>query len=73
LVAQATGGLDHSYINELAPFTPDGPEGNPTAENLSRYIYKQVKKELANGEYGVKMLKVRLWESPNAAVTYWEE
>jgi len=49
-------------------------EGNPTAENLSRSIFKAFKRLIAN-EIGdkVKVEWVRVWESPDAYVEYSEE
>ena len=36
-----TDRLDHFHINEIPPFDKE----NPTAENLARYIYGEVKKK----------------------------
>lgn len=64
--------LDHNYINELPDFAADGEVGNPTAENLSRFIYTKVKEEIEIRYSGVKVTQVRVWESPNACATYRE-
>ena len=73
LIAEMIEELDHSYINEVPYFNAHDKYNNPTAENLARYIYINIKKELQNLKYNVKISKVRLWESPNASVTYREE
>ncbi len=52
--------LDHQYLNDLVEF-------NPTAENLSKYLYNKIK-QLGNFE----KVKIELFESPNASVTYYE-
>lgn len=57
--------LDHKHINDIPPFDRE----NPTAENLARYIYGEVKQRLPGG---VNMVEVVLWESANYAVTYSE-
>lgn len=57
--------LDHKHINDIPPFDRE----NPTAENLARYIYAEVKQRLPGG---VNMVEVVLWESANYAVTYSE-
>jgi len=54
--------FDHSYLNEIKEI------GNPTAENLSRYIYQNFK-ELP---VSVKLEKVRVWESPDSWSEYSE-
>jgi len=58
--------LDHHHINEIPPFD----KMNPTAENLSRYIYEEVQKTLPSH---VGMSKVTVWESSNYAISYSEE
>ncbi|MBI5969849.1 MAG: 6-carboxytetrahydropterin synthase QueD [Deltaproteobacteria bacterium] len=59
-------GLDHKYINEVPPFDKE----NPTAENISRFIYVELSKT-AKG-LGVKVARVRVWESDNASAVYRE-
>lgn len=58
--------LDHVHINEVPPFDKE----NPTAENLARYIFGEVKKHLPSH---VLMNQVVVWESANYAVSYSEE
>jgi len=58
--------LDHKYINECAPFDKE----NPTAENISRYIYVELSKAVFS--LGVKVARVRVWESDNASAVYYE-
>ena len=55
--------LDHAYLNDVPPFDAM----NPTAENLSKYIFD----ELA-GRVGaaVRVVEVSVWESPVARLTY---
>jgi len=61
-----TDRLDHVLINDLACFR----DTNPTAENISRYIYSEMVKLLKN--YHVLLHAVTVWESPGAAATYFE-
>jgi len=58
--------IDHHHINEVAPFDKE----NPTAENLSRYIYQEIKKLLPDH---VHLFRVTVWESDIYAVSYFEE
>ena len=41
-LADIVSKLDHRFLNEIEPFTED----NPTAENISKYIYKDYQKIL---------------------------
>jgi 6-pyruvoyltetrahydropterin/6-carboxytetrahydropterin synthase len=67
-VNQVIGRLDHIYLNELEPFCTQ----NPTAENIARYIFSELKlKPAFQGEIFIRAVKV--WESPKSAVTYSED
>jgi 6-pyruvoyltetrahydropterin/6-carboxytetrahydropterin synthase len=58
--------MDHQHLNDLPFFAGK----NPSSENIAHYIYTslqpKVKKE------NVKVLRVKVWESENAAVSYSE-
>ena len=58
--------LDHQFLNDLEPFIND----NPTAENISKYIYKELSNNINTDN--IKVSKIKLWETSNAAVTYTE-
>ncbi|MBO7392703.1 MAG: 6-carboxytetrahydropterin synthase QueD [Abditibacteriota bacterium] len=55
--------LDHNYINEL----PEFAEQNPTAENIARFIYNEIKPEIP------ELCSVTLWETPTSSVIYTED
>ena len=55
--------LDHAYLNEVPPFDLQ----NPTAENLSRYIFERLAGVIADG---IDVIEVSVWESPVARITY---
>jgi 6-pyruvoyltetrahydropterin/6-carboxytetrahydropterin synthase len=57
--------IDHKHLNDIPPFDTQ----NPTAENLSRYIFENVKEKLRSG---IKLSRVTVWESSNYAVSYCE-
>jgi len=57
------GPLDHAFLNDIPPFDAQ----NPTAENLSRYIYERLDERLAGP---VSVREVSVWESPIARITY---
>lgn len=48
--------LDHNYINKIIK--------QPTAENISVWIWNQIEKYL-------KVYKIELWETPDSFVTYY--
>ncbi|MCK5237619.1 MAG: 6-carboxytetrahydropterin synthase QueD [Deltaproteobacteria bacterium] len=58
--------LDHYYLNEKEPFDVL----NTTAENIAKYIYDELAKNLNDGN--VKVSKIRVWESEKAAASYYE-
>lgn len=60
--------LDHYYLNEIEPFRTV----NPTAENIARYVYQELKSHLVVSR-GVAVTLVKVWESPHSAAVYREE
>jgi 6-pyruvoyltetrahydropterin/6-carboxytetrahydropterin synthase len=67
IVRKVTDELDHSYLNEIAPFDTI----NPTAENMAAYIFRRLGEELDNPR--VRISAVTLWETERACVRYTEE
>ncbi|MCK4864334.1 MAG: 6-carboxytetrahydropterin synthase QueD [Gammaproteobacteria bacterium] len=61
------GKLDHRNLNEIPPFD----KINPTAENISEYLYSELSKVLNTD--GINVSAVSLWETDRACVTYTEE
>jgi len=58
--------LDHQILNEVAPFD----QMTPTSENMARYIYEWIKKELPAH---ARMIQVEVFESDKFSVVYTEE
>ncbi len=52
--------IDHKCLNDIKPFN----EVNPTSENIARYIYETVARELK----GVS--KVTVWETATSSASY---
>lgn len=61
---RALQGLDHRFLNELEGFK----EVNPSSENIARYIYESLSRDLNNE--GVRVSKVMAWESDSAGAAY---
>lgn len=57
---------DHALLNDLEEFA----EKNVTSENLAAEIFTRVKARLDAGS--VQVSQVKLWETPDSAVTYTE-
>jgi 6-pyruvoyltetrahydropterin/6-carboxytetrahydropterin synthase len=56
--------LDHKHLNEISYFTGI----NPSAENVARYLAEKIAPSAKAAR--VKVIRVKVWESENAAVTY---
>jgi len=56
--------FDHTLLNEHPAFKKD----NPSAENIARYIFTELKKRFKNSTVS----SVTVWESDNASATYSE-
>ena len=61
------GKLDHRNLNDIPPFD----KINPTAENISEYLYSELSKAL--NVDGIKVSAVTLWETDRASVTFTED
>ena len=59
--------LDHYNLNDIPPFD----KINPTAENISAYLYKELSARLNNDTATVEA--ITLWETDRACVTYAED
>jgi 6-pyruvoyltetrahydropterin/6-carboxytetrahydropterin synthase len=58
--------LDHRFLNDLPPF--DGI--NPSAENLARYFYEELSRQLAPAANGARISQISVWETDTTAATY---
>lgn len=59
--------FDHTCLNDVPPFD----KINPSAENLAKAIYGELKTRLK--EAPVSLVSVTAWESPDSGVEYSEE
>ena len=71
-VREVIESLDHQNLNDLPQFKT-GSAANPTAENLAVFIYHSLQERLAETSKGIRVDKVRVYESPEAGAAYWEE
>jgi 6-pyruvoyltetrahydropterin/6-carboxytetrahydropterin synthase len=56
--------LDHKYLNEIAVFKGM----NPSSERIARYIHDRLADKIKST--GLNVVRVTVWESENARVTY---
>jgi 6-pyruvoyltetrahydropterin/6-carboxytetrahydropterin synthase len=66
LTGEIIAPLDHSFLNDIFPFT----EKNPSSENIAKWIYDSLKKRLGGGD--IDLSAVTVWESETASATYFE-
>jgi 6-pyruvoyltetrahydropterin/6-carboxytetrahydropterin synthase len=66
IVDEVISPLDHSFLNEIFPFT----EKNPSSENIAKWIYDSLKKRLENDN--IQLSSVTVWESETTSATYFE-
>ena len=59
--------LDHQFINDLEPFTTV----NPSAENMAKYFFEEVSRELTGMPPGAKVKDVVIWETDTANARYY--
>jgi len=59
--------LDHFNLNELPAFQ----DVNPTSENIARFLYKELSRQLNTD--GIKVSRIKVSETPGAGAFYWEE
>jgi 6-pyruvoyltetrahydropterin/6-carboxytetrahydropterin synthase len=66
IVSEVIASLDHSFLNDVFPFT----EINPSSENIAKWIYESMKKRLEKNICNIN--SVTVWESETASATYYE-
>lgn len=66
VVRRVIGEIDHTDLNTFAGLAGD----NPSSENIARYLYRILAKELNSAQ--CKVHRVCVNETPEARATYWE-
>lgn len=61
--------FDHVCLNDLPEFSSI----NPSSENIARVIFEKVTKSLHDQGLGFVVFGIRVYESPDAWVTYYGE
>ena len=66
VLREVSGTLDHQFMNDLEPFKTV----NPSAENVARYFYEQVNRQLTNLPPGARITDVIVWETDTSRAQY---
>ena len=66
VIREVMGRLDHQFVNDLEPFRTV----NPSAENLAKYFYEEVKRGLTDLPAGARITDVVLWETDTSRAQY---
>lgn len=67
LTNEVVGGLDHTYINEVAPFDAV----NPTSENIARWLCEELRPKLSTT--GVRLARIDVQENENSCVSFFPD
>ncbi len=66
ITVEVISSLDHTFLNEVFPFT----EKNPSSENIAKWIFESIKKRI--GKEKCDISSVTVWENETASATYYE-
>jgi 6-pyruvoyltetrahydropterin/6-carboxytetrahydropterin synthase len=67
VIREIVGGVDHKFLNDLAPFDVL----NPSAENLAKYFYDETARQMKAMPEGARVTSVTIWETDTTSATYW--
>jgi 6-pyruvoyltetrahydropterin/6-carboxytetrahydropterin synthase len=60
-------GVDHRFLNDQAPFDVI----NPSAENIAKYFYDELSRQLGQTSNGARISRIAVWETDTTCATYW--
>jgi 6-pyruvoyltetrahydropterin/6-carboxytetrahydropterin synthase len=66
VIREIMGRLDHQFMNDLEPFKTV----NPSAENVAKYFYDEVIRQLNGLPPGARVTDVILWETDTSRAQY---
>jgi 6-pyruvoyltetrahydropterin/6-carboxytetrahydropterin synthase len=67
VIREIVGGVDHKFLNDLAPFDVI----NPSAENLAKYFYDETTRQMNAMPEGARITSITIWETDTTSATYW--
>lgn len=66
IIREVTGGVDHIFLNDQAPFDVT----NPSAENLAKYFYDETTRRMNAAPAGPRITCITIWETDTSSATY---
>lgn len=66
ITKEVLSSLDHTFLNDVFPFT----EINPSSENIARWIFESIRKKIQ--DKNISLSSVTVWENETASATYYE-
>jgi 6-pyruvoyltetrahydropterin/6-carboxytetrahydropterin synthase len=66
VMREIIGGLDHQFMNDLEPFRTV----NPSAENVAKYFYDEITRQLKDLPPGARVTDTVVWETDTASAQY---
>lgn len=67
IAAEVVAPLDHTFLNDVFPFT----EKNPSSENIAKWIFDSLKKKINTD--AIHVAAVTVWESETSSASYYED
>ena len=62
-------GVDHKFLNDQPPFDAV----NPSAENIAKYFYEEIARQMPANGNGAAIWRVDVWETDTTRASYWPE
>ena len=59
-------GVDHKFLNDQAPFD----KLNPSAENIAKYFYEELSRQISSSPNGAAITRVDIWETDTTRASY---
>jgi 6-pyruvoyltetrahydropterin/6-carboxytetrahydropterin synthase len=66
VMRQIIGVLDHQFVNDLEPFRTV----NPSAENMAKYFYDEITRQLKDLPPGARVTDTIVWETDTTSAQY---
>ena len=66
VIKNVIAAVDHKFLNDFAPFDTV----NPSAENIAKYFYDEVSKQMRAAPNGARIASITVWETDTTAATY---
>jgi len=60
-------GVDHKFLNDQPPFDTI----NPSAENMAKYFYEEIERQMHPNGNGAAIWRVDVWETDTTRASYW--